>query len=67
MTIQGKDIAEATPAAGALVITMFGLPVDDWLKYLGLVFLVLQMAYLLWRWRRDARQDREDRLRREDR
>jgi membrane protein implicated in regulation of membrane protease activity len=58
VTIQAKDVAEAAPAAGALVITLGGLPVDDWLKVLGLVFLVLQVLYLLWRWRRDVKRER---------
>lgn len=59
MTVSSKDIAEAAPATGAVVIGMLGLPLDEWLKVLGLVFLVLQMLYLIWRWRRDLMRERE--------
>lgn len=55
-----KDIAEATPATGAVVIGTLSLPVDTWLKIGGLIFLALQVLYLLWRWRRDYVRDRDD-------
>ena len=43
---------------------MMGLPLGDWLVLASIAFVVLQAAYLVWKWRRDARRDLE---RQEDR
>lgn len=48
---------EATPAAAVVVVSTASL--DWWLKACGIGFLVLQAAYLAWRWRRDIRRDRK--------
>lgn len=62
-----KNAAEATPAAAAATATLvLGMRPDEWLSFAGIVFIALQAVYLLWKWRRDARKDREEREARED-
>lgn len=70
---QKHDLAtaayQATPgAAAAGGARMVGLPLSDWLVVASIAFVVLQAAYLIWKWRRDARRDaRRDLERQEDR
>ncbi len=66
---QKHDLATAayqtTPgAAAAGGARMMGLPLGDWLVLASIAFVVLQAAYLVWKWRRDARRGLE---RQEDR
>lgn len=62
-----KHIVEAAPAAAAVTAgPVFGLTFSDLAAVLGSIFLVLQMAYLIWRWRRDVRRERRDQQPRED-
>ena len=50
----------ATPgAAAAGGARMMGLPLSDWLVLASIMFVLLQAAYLVWKWRRDARRDQE--------
>lgn len=51
--------AAAAGGAGAA-----GWPLSDWLVLASIAFVFLQAAYLVWKWRRDARRDQE---RQEDR
>jgi hypothetical protein len=56
-----KHAAEATPAAVAVTAgPVFGVTFSDVAAALGCIFLLLQMAYLLWRWRRDIRRERRN-------
>ena len=50
-----RSIAEATPATAAIMAA--GSNLDWWLKAFGIVFLILQALYLLWRWRRDVKRE----------
>jgi membrane protein implicated in regulation of membrane protease activity len=50
----------ASAALDTLNNTALLSSLDPWMKGAGLVFLVLQIAYMLWRWRRDIRRDRAD-------
>jgi hypothetical protein len=50
---------EATPASAVIATSAHQIPVDDWMKWTAWAFLVLQILYMLWRWRRDVRRDRE--------
>lgn len=47
--------AVADAATNAATLTSL----DDWMKGAAFVFLLLQITYMLWRWRRDFRRDRE--------
>jgi hypothetical protein len=56
-----KHAAEATPAAVAVTAgPVFGVTFSHVASILGCIFLLLQMAYLIWRWRRDIRRERKD-------
>lgn len=54
-----KHIAEAVPASAAAAAPFVGITWSDTAAILGSIFLVLQIAYLIWRWRRDVRQDKK--------
>ncbi|MBB6559570.1 putative membrane protein YfcA [Acidovorax soli] len=56
---QSAPGAAAASSAGAV-----GLPLSDLLVLASIAFVALQAAYLVWKWRRDARRDQE---RQEDR
>jgi hypothetical protein len=45
---------------------VFGFTFSDVAAALGCIFLLLQMAYLVWRWRRDIRRERRNQTPRED-
>lgn len=47
------------PSVAVVGATVAGLHVNDWLAIIGIVFILLQAAYLIWRWRRDARRERD--------
>jgi ABC-type Fe3+-siderophore transport system permease subunit len=62
-----KHVVEAAPAAiAATAGPVFGITWSDLAAVLGCVFLLLQMAYLIWRWLRDVRRERRDQTPRED-
>lgn len=48
---------EALPSLAAVATWMLEIPVEKWLAYLGLVFLVLQIAGYVWRLRRDMKRE----------
>ncbi|WP_159917914.1 hypothetical protein [Pantoea sp. 18069] len=59
---QRDDIAgalyQATPGAvTAGSFRLVGLPLSDWLVLASIAFVALQAAYLIWKWRRDSRQE----------
>ncbi|QNK68447.1 hypothetical protein [Variovorax sp. PAMC26660] len=66
---QKHDVVTATvhavpggAAAGGAHVAQ--LPLSDMLVVCSIAFVLLQAGYLIWKWRRDARRDRE---RQEDR
>lgn len=59
---QRQDIANAVyhAAPGAVAggaARYGGLALSDWLVVASILFVVLQAAYLVWKWRRDYRRD----------
>lgn len=61
---QKHDLANAagqvTPGALAASATRIGgLPLSEWAVIASILFIVLQAANLAWKWRRDARRERE--------
>ncbi len=48
---------QALPSLGAIVLWASGKDVNWWAAFLGVVFIVLQIAYLLWKWRRDIKRN----------
>lgn len=62
---QKQDVADsasqAAPGAVATVGTkVFGLPLSEWVAAATFVFIVLQVAYLIWKWRRQAKTGQSD-------
>lgn len=55
--------AASLPSWGAIMIWLTGVPVEKWAAAGGLLFIVLQGAYMAWKWRRDIRRE-DERLRR---
>lgn len=55
--------AASLPSLGAIGAYLLGVPVEKWAATAGLVFIMLQAVYMLWKWRRDIRRESE-RLRR---
>lgn len=51
--------AQSTPSITAVLMWITGHDLNYWVGIAGLVFIILQAAYLLWKWRRDIRRDRE--------
>lgn len=61
---QKNDIGHAVfqTAPGAAVASgarVGGLPLSDWLVVASIGFIFLQASFLVWKWRRTARRDRE--------
>ena len=70
MTPEGKHDAltqgaASLPSLGAIGAYLLGVPVEKWAAAAGLVFIMLQAVYMLWKWRRDIRRE-DERLRRGD-
>lgn len=57
----GAAVAKAAPPVGVTGAHMMGVPVSDLVLWLTLVYLVLQISYLCWKWWRDRRlADQQD-------
>jgi hypothetical protein len=56
------QIANSAPAATFVGLTFAGVPIQDWVALLGGVFILVQVGYLIWKWQRDAKieRDRQD-------
>lgn len=50
------NAAHATPSLLVIAMTWLDVTPERWLTRLGIVFLLLQIAYMAWRWRRDAKR-----------
>lgn len=51
------EAAQAMPSLAAIVMWASGKDINFWVGVGGLLFLGLQCAYLIWRWRRDLRRE----------
>lgn len=52
--------AQAAPSVAAIIATkVLNLDVQSWLGLFGIGFIALQAAYLVWKWRRDVKRERE--------
>jgi len=55
-----QAVGQSTPGALAAGGThIAGLPLSEWAVVVSITFIVLQIANLIWKWRRDARRERE--------
>lgn len=50
---------KAAPSLSAIVIGWLAVPIEAWAVRTGLAFIVAQMAYLMWRWWRDIKHERQ--------
>lgn len=54
-----RAAVEAVPSAMAIAAgPVFGVTFSDLAALLGCIFLLMQMAYMVWRWRRDQRREK---------
>jgi hypothetical protein len=51
-----KEAAKATPPLGVVAATLAGIDLQTWVYVAALVYTGLQGAYLIWKWRREARK-----------
>ena len=62
MKIPGEIVRasiEAAPAAVAITAgPLFGVTLTDLAAILGCIFLIVQLAYLIWKWRRDYKREK---------
>ena len=47
------------PSWAAILTWLLGVPIEKWAALGGLVFILVQTAYLLWKWRRDHKREAE--------
>ena len=52
-----KAAIEAAPPVTYAALRLFGMPLPDWVALATLVYILLQAAHLIWRWRRQARRN----------
>lgn len=50
---------QSLPSVGAIVLYLSGKDVNWWAAILGMVFILVQLFYVLWKWRRDIRLESE--------
>lgn len=50
---------QSLPSVGAIFLWASGKDVNWWAAFVGLIFIVVQLLYVLWKWRRDIRRERE--------
>lgn len=50
---------QAAPSLGAILIWLSGKDINWWAATFGLLFIILQILYMLWKWRRDIRREDE--------
>ena len=47
--------AQAVPSVALVGTQVLGLGLPDWAAVFGIVFIVIQGAYLLWKWRKESK------------
>lgn len=62
-----ETAGKATPVtAGIGLSTFLGIEWDIWLKIFAASHLCLMMAYYAWKWRKEYRDDKEQRAKRKE-
>lgn len=49
----GAEAMKAAPPIGAVTLTVAGFGLNEWVLLATLAYILLQAAYLLWKWARD--------------
>lgn len=50
---------QSLPSIGAILIWLSGKDINWWAAFVGTLFILAQLVYMLWRWRRDIRIENE--------
>ena len=53
-----EQTIKAVPAVAGATIASFTL--NEWVAIATLVYIIIQTAFLLWRWYREIKKDREE-------
>lgn len=56
-----REAMQAAPSIGAIVIYLTDRDINWWAAFAGIVFIVVQVLYMLWRWHRDWRREKAGR------
>lgn len=56
--IEVPQSVQAIPSLGAILLFITEKDVNWWAALVGLVFILVQLLYVLWKWRRDIRRER---------
>ncbi|MFC3097388.1 hypothetical protein [Alteraurantiacibacter palmitatis] len=63
---RGGEIAaagfKAAPAVAVTTAASAGMTLEEWVFTVTLIYLVLQILHLGWKWARDLKRDRAERL-----
>lgn len=51
---------QSLPSVGAILVWLSGKPIEWWAALIGIFFLLLQIAHLLWKWRQEAKRSSLD-------
>lgn len=54
-----RTLWDLLPSLTAVIAWLLAIPVEKWLAFFGVLFLVLQMIGYLWRLKRDMRREQE--------
>jgi hypothetical protein len=46
----GTEAVKASPPIAVLGATVYGMTLQDWVFVLTLIYLVIQIGWLLWKW-----------------
>lgn len=52
------EVFKAAPSIGAILTGWMSVPVETWAVRAGLAFILMQAAYMAWRWWRDIKHER---------
>lgn len=50
---------QSIPSAGAIILFFSGKDVNWWAAVLGMAFIAVQLIYVIWKFRRDIRRERQ--------
>ena len=58
-THTARTLRDLLPSLTVVIAWLLAIPVEKWLAFFGVLFLVLQMIGYLWRLKRDMRREQE--------
>lgn len=64
--VSGTALKVTPPLAAVTADRVLGLTLNDWMLWLTIVFLLLQIGYLIWKWQKEWKKDRNRKRRKDD-